>query len=176
MIFHAGGLQRLQNPTTGKLAPGVHRASIGGLRDYSVTNARRERIWSAFETWRLQAVDRLAPTHYWIGGSFITSKDDPNDIDVVAWLPLDSYRKLRQDEPRHIFELSTLQHIDFMADGDENVAQLERLQPMGGLVDGYPVGESAVTRRIWQRQFTNDWTDRQVLIPGTEKGIVEVIA
>ncbi|UQN30696.1 DUF6932 family protein [Brachybacterium kimchii] len=175
MSVDADGLRALQDPGTGKLTPGVHQTSFGALQDYAVTTPHRARIWHAFEIWRELAIERYEPVRFWFGGSFITDRQPPGDLDVLAWTPVGRIENLRADGHRSTFELQTLQHIDFKAVGDERLTQLDRLQPMGGLVDGFAVSETLMYEKQWQRGWGNDWEDTGELIPGTEKGIVEVI-
>lgn len=171
MIVHAGGLQQLQDPLTGKLAPGVHRASFGALRGYSVTNAHRERIWSAFEVWHREALPRLGHEKLWIGGSYISNKPDPGDVDVLAWIPLTAPRR-----GHGIADLMT-NLSSARLDEDGNVERkLGRVQPMAGLVDGFQARCTTAQIKQWTMNWQYDYDeDTGIPVPGSEKGIVEVI-
>jgi hypothetical protein len=79
------------NLTTGLLPLGRFGASLHEIQAafvddtaFSASSTRPE-IWSHFESATTE-LRRIVPVSYaWIGGSFTTSKMDPDDIDVVYW-------------------------------------------------------------------------------------------
>lgn len=172
MIVHAGGLQALQNPDTGKLAPGVHRATLSALHDYTAINSHRAALWTAFEVWRGQAARRLEPARLWIGGSFVTSKPDPSDVDVLAWIPTSA-----PSRGAGIADLMTILSAGRLDENGNVERKLGRLQPIGGQVDGFQDRFTPARNAFWRMQWCYDWDEETgEIIPGTEKGIVEVTA
>jgi len=64
----------------GNLPPGIHKTTIGEIAARFAWNERRHRLWEGFR----RAAANLAAAgvkKIWLGGSFVTSKDDPNDVD-----------------------------------------------------------------------------------------------
>ena len=71
----------------GLLPPGIHECTLDEVRLLFVTddsNFKRWELLLAFINW-------IHPLHFfksiYIGGSFITDKEDPNDIDIVLEIP-----------------------------------------------------------------------------------------
>lgn len=58
----------------------------------------RAKLFHTFETYitDLQAV--IGPTFYsWVGGSFVTNKDNPKDIDIVTFIPEDIFFQFEKE-------------------------------------------------------------------------------
>jgi len=73
----------------GYLPEGLHVATEEEtLARFAQTTARRRYL-----AWRLRRWLELARTvgaeRFFVNGSFVTSKDDPHDIDAVVWTPRD---------------------------------------------------------------------------------------
>lgn len=75
---------------TGLLPPGIHQASLGDVEDTLVlpftTSTRRRPI---FDWWKIhrEAVRALVTMRcQWLGGSFTTSKVEPGDLDLCAFI------------------------------------------------------------------------------------------
>lgn len=76
----------------GDLPPGIHQATLDELEhrlSRFIVSDRRINLFTSFKQLMAMArgsgiVDRLV-----VGGSFVTSKPEPNDIDVVIVLPND---------------------------------------------------------------------------------------
>jgi len=76
----------------GDLPPGIHQAALDELErrlSRFVVSDRRINLFTRFKQLMAMAkasgiVDRVV-----VGGSFVTSKPEPNDIDVVIVLPND---------------------------------------------------------------------------------------
>jgi len=73
---------------TGYLPPGPHSATAGEIErvlvaDFPASSTRRP----LFDGWRVlcEAVETIVPIDaQWIGGSFVSTKPDPADIDLVS--------------------------------------------------------------------------------------------
>ena len=64
----------------GNLPPGVHKATLSEIQAKLAWNAKREELVEGFA----QAIRNLADAgvkRVWIGGSFVSEKEEPNDID-----------------------------------------------------------------------------------------------
>ena len=82
----------------GLLPPGLHRASLDAIADRFGTGAgAREEL-----TARLQRLVGLArhvqARRLLVDGSFVTSKPEPNDLDVVVWLDLGYLHMLDEED------------------------------------------------------------------------------
>ena len=64
----------------GNLPPGIYRVSLNHIGDHFTWNKHRKKLFAglkgAIKNLKLAGVKKV-----WIDGSFITSKDEPNDID-----------------------------------------------------------------------------------------------
>ncbi len=66
--------------SNGNLPPGIHRATLPEIREKFAWSARRERLCNGLS----RAIQNLAEAgvkRVWIGGSFVSDKDEPNDVD-----------------------------------------------------------------------------------------------
>jgi hypothetical protein len=53
-----------------------------------IPTPKRKELWDAFNEWlhQLKSLVRNAPLKLWVNGSFVTGKQEPNDVDVVVFL------------------------------------------------------------------------------------------
>lgn len=69
--------------------PGIQVVSLGELRRVCVGtfpgNVRRQTLFGLLEKYLVQFTLLHAHFTFWIDGSFVTSKTNPGDIDVVVW-------------------------------------------------------------------------------------------
>ena len=87
--------------TEGVLPPGRHKS---GVRDVYATfvqpfiSHRRQTLFGEWQSYtqRLLATLQVTDVTQWIGGSFVTNKADPNDIDVVTFVPYTVYEPLEE--------------------------------------------------------------------------------
>ncbi|WP_425553907.1 DUF6932 family protein, partial [Isoptericola hypogeus] len=84
----------------GHLPLGRHHTTLEAIAtrfvrdDRFAASARRPRVWSDFER-ALSALRTIVPPcAVWIGGSFVTAKLEPDDIDVTWILPRDRVNAL----------------------------------------------------------------------------------
>lgn len=181
------------DPTTGFLPPGVHRCTWAEFEYTFVDCAphpdHRRRRLRALELW-VECLDELLPeSTLWIDGGFVSHKvDPPFDIDVLAKVKTAAWDPVAQtadDEikawvtwattgqpgyppktPTAMQLTGLMTHQGVQPDGG---GVLPRLQPFGGLIDGFviPASQSATLAN-----FRRDWM--RDLATGASKGFVEV--
>ena len=97
--------------------------------------ARRALIYSALSVWTQLVWDLLPGSSLWVDGGFVTLKpESPKDVDVVILTPPGT--PIVGVDRLH--PLLTMENVSYnLPDG--TVGGLQRLQPMGGLVDGFLV-------------------------------------
>lgn len=167
----AAGLRALVDPVAGWLAPGVHSASLESVREYAVTNEHRERLWAGFEVWLRECGARVQPIRLWFGGSFVTAKPEPGDVDVLAWITVDA-----PSQGARLSDLLTILSAARLHEDGEIEHRLGRIQPVAGLVDAFLARETPVKRAEWLVNWGNEWKSTpEGMAPVAEKGIVEVI-
>ena len=70
------------------LPPGIHRATFVEFETIFVTGIASSRtrlpIYRGYRRFHDDLVDLDVGTHQWINGSYVTTKVDPNDIDLVT--------------------------------------------------------------------------------------------
>jgi hypothetical protein len=162
---------------TGLLPPGRYPATIADLYQRFVLEAPaagfRNDTFLAGQVWLNRAADIFGPGHAWIDGGFTTWKTDiPHDMDI-AYIPLDYSRAEAALSGSDGWGLRTLQSVFYLH--PEPGGHLLRLQPMGGMVDGFLIDPGVPEDLI---QWHNIWSavkgrDGRI-IPGLEKGYVEV--
>ncbi|WP_067964182.1 DUF6932 family protein [Nocardiopsis trehalosi] len=101
------------DPVTGLLPPGRYTADLDTLHDRLVSapgftaSATRAPIWAEWELHRA-AVEAEAGeiTRLWLGGSFVSGKLDPADVDVTYLLRAAAFDRLQRDELRSLDDLT----------------------------------------------------------------------
>ncbi|WP_138495927.1 DUF6932 family protein [Paenibacillus pinistramenti] len=75
--------------SNGNLTPGIHTYKLDEFKQQFVadfkTSSRRPIIYNNFTIWIEQLLNVLPPRFVWLDGSFLTTKVDPNDIDLVVF-------------------------------------------------------------------------------------------
>lgn len=88
------------DPVTGHLPRGRHRVTEADVKAAFVDHAQfgdsatRSEVWEEYETGRDLLRRRVRIHAVWIGGSFLTSKVDPNDMDALFIVSARDYGKL----------------------------------------------------------------------------------
>jgi hypothetical protein len=95
---------------TGLLPPGRYATSIDELHATfvaSTTSTARREIWEEWTNHRAM-VEALAGeiTRMWVGGSFVSSKADPSDVDVTYWLRARAYDRLDRETLAYLDDLT----------------------------------------------------------------------
>lgn len=129
----------------------------------------RARICSALELHLDLAREHVGPgTRAWIDGGFITHKTwaAPHDADVaLVFQPAVRFAT----EP--VVPLLTLKNVSAV----EPRLAIERLQPMGGLVDAFLVPDQPAHTAVWHDTWSSVKDANGDIVPGLRKGYVEVI-
>ena len=73
------------------LIPGIHALTLAELQAIAVTpflaDARRALLFASFQQWLQKLQSLHVQAILWIDGSFLTSKDGPDDVDCIMWNP-----------------------------------------------------------------------------------------
>ena len=110
---------------SGNLPPGIHRATIEEIEERFAWNGRRKRLFRGL-TEALENLSSAGVKKIWINGSFITSKNEPEDIDGcweyeqsvdvnkldMVFLDINPPRKAMKDKYGVDFLISTTMLID----------------------------------------------------------------
>jgi hypothetical protein len=162
-------------PANADLSP--HKATLVEIRQRFVEEApnpnRRRIAFAALEIYAGLAWSYLPNAALWVDGGFVTHKEStPHDIDVVIvddMASLDSVFAVESDA----LALLTFQGVSAL---EPNIAGIRRLQPFGGLIDGFvaprdqPLAVS-VWRDRWSMAPTPDGSGYRTDI---HKGFLEV--
>ena len=150
-----------------------YTATLEDLRIRFATNDIRQWIWGDFLSWLRAVRTELDVELLWIGGSYITDKERPSDIDVVAWLEKPSveiFAKRRLERP-----LASLRTHQYLKGGSARTPVVfARIQPANDHVDGFfaPRGnpaQAASWRETWSGVY-----DKNAGTRIGDKGFLEV--
>lgn len=67
----------------GLLPKGVHSCSLDEAREYFATNTHRKKLWEDFLRFLKEIKNKGLTGDLFIDGSFVTDKEEPNDIEVT---------------------------------------------------------------------------------------------
>jgi Family of unknown function (DUF6932) len=102
--------------STGLLPPGDHEATLAEIKARFCWNYRRREIYMGLEyvTGELRSHQ---VEHIWVDGSFVTSKQNPRDVDVAYGVPIgvdpDDWGWLA---PARRHDLKRLRRVDLLPD------------------------------------------------------------
>ncbi|MBT9273618.1 hypothetical protein KMZ32_05960 [Phycicoccus sp. MAQZ13P-2] len=134
----------------------------------------RSRIFEALRLWIDLVEDTFGPGRVWINGGFVTHKPDPpKDVDVafLPSAPLDVDAAIKTGTA---FQLLTVQDLLFSHPAPGG--HLQRLQPVGGLVDAFLADTRNPTdAQIWFDIWSSVKGPDGEIIGGVRKGFLEVI-
>lgn len=131
----------------------------------------RALIFDALRIYARLVWARFPEAVLWVDGGFVTHKDwaPPKDVDVTVVLTgMADY-----DPHEHPEDVPLWTLMDVSA-GRPSLASIERVQPMGGLVDGfYAPGDNAATVTFWTGWWKRLSKQDGQVVPNA-KGFVEV--
>ncbi|MBA4023883.1 MAG: hypothetical protein C0482_16110 [Gordonia sp.] len=107
----------------------------------------------------------------WIDGGFVTHKhwEAPKDADVVVVVPWVEYSNVCTDPKSLAYR--TLQGVQVQ----DPPAAVPRVQPMGGLIDGFIIPDQPLQTAPWHNIWSRVKDDNGNVLPATErKGYLEV--
>ena len=167
------------DPATGRLpfrgddAPWP--ATFDEVRERFVDQAQggpaRLRLWRAFEVWLDEVRNLLPGATLWISGGFVTARATPTDLDVVVLLRADTVQAAT-GRP----DLWTQQAVIVSA-GQQTQRYIDRLQPMGAMIDAHVSPEPQwMPRRAaaWQASWSTEFDKTTHTETGVRMGYLEV--
>ena len=158
-------------------AQGPYVCTLDEVHEQFVTNAPhravRERIFEALRLWIDLAEDVFGPGRLWINGGFVTHKPHPpKDVDI-AFLPHVPLAVDAAIKTGAAFQLLTVQDLLFSRPAPGG--HLQRMQPVGGLVDAFLADVRVPTdAEIWFDIWSSVKDLDGEMIVGARKGFLEV--
>lgn len=138
--------------------PGVHRITEQIMFEFAVSafplDTKRSQLFGQFGQWSRRLRNLGVTGTLWIDGSFLTSKFEPGDIDLVLWNP-EATQPLNSAGRQEVFDL--FDH-----------AAIKLLYGLDLYVE-YPPAEELIHREAYWKGFFGFCHDRV-----TAKGFVEV--
>jgi hypothetical protein len=156
------------------LPVGRHAATMEEIYEDFVVAApfrpRRELIFRALELQLDLLREYFTDAKVWINGGFATKKPwaAPEDADIVVVVPLVQYSKAMEDR---CLPLWTLQNVT----ASPPDATTSKLHPMGGLIDAFCIPDMPAALDAWDRNWSLVKDEDGQLLPGVNKGYLEVI-
>jgi len=93
----------------GYLEPGFHDWNATQIEDNLVkafpNSKTRPNIFSGYQKLMIELSKVGLPHEQWLNGSFSSSKEDPNDVDMVSFLDYDEVNKLTPDKQQILLEI-----------------------------------------------------------------------
>lgn len=93
----------------GNLPEGVYDCTEASIEEAFVSrfpeSTVRSELYSGFRSLRTLARNASTPATQWVDGSFVTTKQDPDDIDVLSFVDYDTLTRLPRDKYDEVFAL-----------------------------------------------------------------------
>lgn len=166
---------------TGLLPPGIYPATLSEIHEVFVEAApyreHRARIYRGLVYYLDEISSRFDSPRVLVNGGFVTHKPwgAPKDVDLAIGLENQDFRTAL--DPLNI-ALWTLQDLTLLRPGQTSAEymKLERLQPLGGLVDSHIFPKRlAAMSAFWERLWADVKGEDGKKIDGVQKGYLEVI-
>lgn len=155
------------------LPAGLHPATLDDVRERFVddapetTRTHRDRIFRAL-TVHVELASQIVPDEpltLWINGGFTTHKEaTPEDVDIIYFTSPTGVELLSHKSSAPLWTLNTVNAVH-----EQERLFIEKLQPMGNLIDSYVAVDTPIMRQTWLRR----WESSRGL-DSKNKGIVEV--
>lgn len=125
---------------------------------------QRESLWRGYKVWQKRVLRLFGSAKFWLNGSFVTTKENPHDIDVVVIVSRESYAEARKLHGSEYADIVT--HWDSCGN---------RVQPCSGLVDSFVTIEKGPLLPYWDNLWSSVNTDKHYISDGiTKKRYLEV--
>lgn len=163
--------------------PQPYQCTVAELHERFVKQApfpeQRELLFDALRIYNTLVWRFFPQARLWINGGFVTHKRwaAPGDIDVAIIIRLEDYTALPEEAKAELNQLLTLQDVSASS---PDFAHLRRLQPMGGMIDGFigvDTGDPGhqPSLRAWFEQWSGVTDEHKQPRHGVRKGFVEVV-
>jgi len=132
------------------LSAGLHRFDAVGLQRLTVRNfaasVSRQRLWDNFKRLVIDKITRVGLScEIWLNGSFLTHKIDPNDVDFVVDVPINSWQHATHHQAALLYQYSAMA---FPASDVLHSFVMYNTPP------GHPMESGAIAiHRQWERDF-----------------------
>lgn len=159
----------------GNLPEGVYDCTEASFEEAFVTpffkSTVRGDLFSGFKRLRMHAQNVSPPATQWVDGSFVTTKQEPDDVDILTFVDYDTMNKLPRDKIDEVYALLGAQE-----------STKRRFKCHTFLELCCPPGHSQYRffereRNYWLRWFgTTRETERAdgTIVPGNPKGFVQI--
>lgn len=147
------------------LPVGRHVATLDEIYEAFVVNApfrpRRELIFRALALYIDLVSPQFSTCRYWINGGFVTHKTwaEPEDADVVVVVPPGEDSKVAQPGFLPLLSLPS---------------SAGKVHPMGGLIDGFVAVDVPAALASWEFRWSSVRDEQHNVVPGVNKGYLEV--
>ena len=148
----------------GYLTPGIHQAKISEVRlrfvvQFSRSNTRSA-IFEGYERYITQLLADVSSAKQFLNGSFVSSKNDPGDIDIVTFADADMIDALPYEAQLRLEALFDAESAKANYSCDAYFCPI--------LPEGHPDhARTRASRKYWMGEFGYDRVDNP-------KGIIEV--
>ncbi len=147
----------------GVIPAGIHNCALNDFYSFFVegfpASQKRRPIYDALINYLRSLSNRYTPYEIWIDGSYVTSKINPNDVDLVVFLNCEDLISANSDS--EFVNNAPLEYIDKYISLAVNEYNESRISPEDYQKHGIN------KRNYWRGQFGFDRND-------TPKGIVKI--
>ncbi|GFZ69031.1 hypothetical protein PSE10B_55530 [Pseudomonas amygdali pv. eriobotryae] len=104
----------------GNLDPGIHSYTMKEFEQQFVLDFKnsmsRKPIFSDFCVWFKELIDLVPPRYVWLDGSYLTTKEDPKDIDLVIFYRPEDLQHITQDTADKLKEMINVVSRSYQCD------------------------------------------------------------
>ncbi|MFD6445071.1 DUF6932 family protein [Promicromonospora sp. NPDC060204] len=154
-------------PYRGDGQASAYSVSVEEMRAQFAVNGLRTRQMDRFEAWLEDLSHVEIEGRVWVGGSFVTDKEEPSDVDVV--LLCDPHESGMLTRAKRNPSLWTWQDV---AVSDPAPMVISRIQPYGGAVDAFFALAMPHHVATWENRWNTCYVDEKPT--DRRKGFLEV--
>ena len=107
---------KLKLNESGLLDPGIHKPTLHEFREAFVENfpdsETREALYDGYLRFSQKCIDDLFVKKHWIDGSYVTKKDNPEDIDIA--MTVDASEVIQHVRNGKSFDHGQVGYIDYL--------------------------------------------------------------